>query len=85
MVPEGTLGGEAKLAKGLTLLGDVGVGNEVLRASNYNENTGYASVGIRAYDSRGGFATLAMVTPTNKVFLDSPWLGIPFIRVGGDF
>ncbi len=81
VVPEGTLGAEVRMAKYLTGLIEAGYGQNVLE-NDPNENTGFVNAGLRI----GGddiFFDLALVVPTSESFLESDFLGIPFVRLGG--
>lgn len=81
LVPQGTLGGEVKLIKYLTAIGEAGFGNDMLQADGFVNNTGFVNLGAKVY-MQGGYVTAGLVMPTNESFLNSAALGIPFIRFG---
>lgn len=85
LIPQLTLGAEAKLMKRVTALGEIGFGNDILNATNgYENNTGFANLGMRV-SFKQIYATGSLFMPTNERFLNSRALGIPFVRIGGTF
>ena len=84
LVPQGTVGGEVKLIKYVWAIAEAGLGNDLLQATGFENNTGFVNLGARLA-AQGGYVTAGLVMPTNSSFLNSAALGIPFLRFGVTF
>lgn len=83
-VPQATAGGEVRVMKHVTALGEVGFGNDILNAAGFENNTGFVNLALRL-DGAKVFATGGLVMPTNESFVNSAALAIPALRVGARF
>jgi hypothetical protein len=84
VVPQATAGAEVTLMKRVRALTELGFGNDILQSTGVENNTGFLNLGLRL-DLSPVYATGGLVIPMNEPFLDSPALGIPFLRIGATF
>lgn len=84
VVPQATAGGEVRIMKHVSALGEAGFGNDILRAAGFENNTGFVNLALRL-DGGKVFATGGLVMPTNDSFTNSAALGIPALRLGARF
>lgn len=84
VVPQATAGGEMRVMRHVSALGEVGFGNDILRAAGFENNTGFVNLALRL-DGGKVFATGGLIMPTNDSFTNSAALGIPALRLGARF